>query len=157
MALILFAFWVLLNGSWTAEIAITGVFLCTLIYLFIWKFMGYSPRVEWQLLKRSGRAIAYFIWLIGQIIASAVATIRLIWSPQLQTEPVLTGFSSRLKTESGRVMLADSITLTPGTITVSIQENKLLVHCLDSSMAEGLEGSEMEQKLLKLEGGHLDG
>ena len=152
MALILFAFWVLLNGSWTTEIAVTGVVLCALVYLFIWKFMGYSPRVEWALARRAGKALGYFVWLVGQILASAWATVRLIWSPWLEVEPVLKGFRSRLKTESGRVMLADSITLTPGTITIAVQEDRLLVHCLDQSLAEGLEDSEMERRLLRVEG-----
>lgn len=157
MLLLLFAFWLLLNGSWTTEIAITGAVLSALIYGFVWKYLDYGPRVEWQLALRGFRAAGYFLWLIGEIIRSAMATIRLIWSPTLMPEPRLTGFRSRLQTESGRVILADSITLTPGTITVSIQDQDLLVHCLDESMAEGLEDSEMERRLLRLEGGKQHG
>ena len=57
-----------------------------------------------------------------------------------------------LKTEMARVMLANSITLTPGTITVSLTDQELLVHCLDKSLAEGMEDSEFVKLLEKLEG-----
>lgn len=153
MFFVLFAFWVLLNGQWTTEIAVVGVVLSALLYLFIWKFLGYSPRKEVQLLLRFPRAIVYFGFLVKEIVISALATIRLIWSPRLVTEPRLTSFQTKLKTEPGKVILANSITMTPGTITVDIRDDRLLVHCLDESFSEGLENSEMEKRILRLEGG----
>ena len=153
MFLLLFAFWVLLNGQWTTEIAVVGAVLSGLITLFLWKFMGYSLRREGKLLRRLGRIVRYLGWLVGEILRSAWATMRLIWSPSLQTEPRLTCLRSRLRTVAGRVALADSITLTPGTVTVSIQEDRLLVHSLDTDFAEGLTDSEMENRLLTVEGG----
>ena len=62
-----------------------------------------------------------------------------------------------MKTEGGKVLLADSITLTPGTITVAIQGDRFLVHCLDEEFAEGLEGSDMEQRIQQLEGDEKHG
>ena len=52
MLLFLFAFWVVLNGAWTTEIAITGGVISLLLYLFIWKFMGYSPKRDWAFARR---------------------------------------------------------------------------------------------------------
>ena len=52
MFFVLFAFWLLLNGRWTAEIALTGAAVCGLVYLFLWKYLGYSPRKEWQAARR---------------------------------------------------------------------------------------------------------
>lgn len=153
MFFVLFAFWVLLNGQWTTEIAVVGVVLSALLYLFIWKFLDYSPRKEAQLLLKLPRAIGYFGFLVKEIVSSALATIRLIWSPRLLTEPRLTSFQTKLKTEPGKVILANSITMTPGTITVDIRDDRLLVHCLDESFSEGLENSEMEKRILRLEGG----
>ena len=126
--------------------------LCGLIYLFIWRFMDYSPRVEWQLFRRVFRIVGYFAWLVGEILRSAWGVMRLIWSPTLQPEPRLTAFRSGLRTEAGRVVLADSITLTPGTVTVSLQGEELLVHGLDVSMTEGLAGSDMERRIAAVEG-----
>ena len=59
---------------------------------------------------------------------------------------------TNLKTETARVILANSITLTPGTITVSLTEQELLVHCLDKSLAEGMEDSEFVRLLEAMEG-----
>ena len=66
-------------------------------------------------------------------------------------EPVLVRVYTDLKTETARVILANSITLTPGTITVSLAGNELLVHCLDKSLSQGMEDSVFVQLLKKME------
>ena len=152
MFFLLFAFWLILNGRWTSEIALTGCVVCGLIYLFLWKFMGYSPRKEWALFRRLPRAVCYGFFLIGEIFKSAWQTIFFIWSPKVIVQPEITSFHTRLKTDTGKVLLANSISITPGTITVDIQEDIMLVHCLDESLDAGLEGSQMEEKIMKLEG-----
>lgn len=153
MFFVLFGFWVLLNGQWTTEIAVVGLVLSGLIYAFLCAYVGYSPRKEWQLVKRLGRIAAYGAYLVGQIFLSAWAVIRLVWSPRLVVEPQLAAFDSRLRTDAGRVTLANSITMTPGTITVDIQDGRYLVHCLDSELAEGLQDSDMERRIQHVEGG----
>lgn len=152
MLLVLFAFWLLLNGQWTGEIAAVGAVICTLLWLFMWKFMGYSPKKEWQLVRRLPRLLCYICWLVGEILRSAFAVIRLIWSPTLQVQPKLVAVKPALRTEKGRVILADSITLTPGTVTVSVQGDRLLVQALDDSLTEGLEDSEMVRRVIRVEG-----
>ena len=151
MFFLLFALWILFNGQWTGEIAVTGVVLCGLIYLFIWKFMDYSPRKEWRLCKLLPKAIAYLGYLIKEICVSAIATLRFVWSPKEEVEPQLVSFHTKVKTEAGRVVLANSITMTPGTITVDMRDDLLLVHCLDSSFAEGIDDSEMQKRVCHLE------
>lgn len=153
MFFLLFGFWLLLNGRWTGEIALTGAVVCGLIYIFIWKFMGYSPRVEWQLLRRLPRAVGYGLFLIREVALSVWQTIRFIWSPKVTVQPEIVSFHTKLKTDTAKVLLANSITLTPGTITVDFRDDVMLVHCLDESLDAGLEGSQMEEKLMKLEGG----
>lgn len=153
MFVVFFLFWVLLNGQWTTEIAVVGAVLSGLLYLFVWKFMGYSPRAEWRFFRRLPRIAWYLCYLVGEIFKSAWQTIRFIWSPDQEVEPRLVSFRTGLRTLAGRVVLADSITMTPGTITVDIDGDRLLVHALDASLAEDLEGSEMERNIAKVEGG----
>lgn len=152
MFFLLFGFWILFNGQWTEEIALTGLVVSALIYLFCWKFLGYSPKSEWRLARRIPRAFCYGLFLIGEVAKSVWQTIRFIWSPKVEVQPEIISFHTRLKTDTGKVLLANSITLTPGTITVDIRDDMLLVHCLDESLDAGLEGSQMEEKILKLEG-----
>ena len=156
MFFVLFAFWLILNGQWTAEIAVTGLVLSAALYLLIWKYMDYSPRREWECVRRLPRALCYLGYLVGEVFKSAWATIRLIWSPRLIAQPELVSFRTKLKTRSGKNILANSITMTPGTITVDIRKYKYLVHCLDESMAEGV-GADMEKRILRLEEGGKHG
>ncbi len=152
MYIVFFLFWLLLNGRITWEISIVGLVLSGLLYAFVCRFMDYSPKKELKILVRLGKIILYLLFLIKEVFASALQTIHFIWSPGEEVEPKLVSFKTKLKTDAGKVALSNSITLTPGTITVGIDEDTLLVHALDSSYSVSLEGSEMEKKLLKIEG-----
>lgn len=156
MFFLLFGFWVLLNGRWTLEIALVGLVVAAALYAFLAAFMGYSPRKEWAVLKRGWRILAYLCYLAGEVIQSSLAVIKLIWSPRLVPEPELISFQTKLRTDTGKVLLADSITLTPGTITVNVQGDRLLVHCLDTSFGIQEGDFEMERRVMRVEGGHPD-
>ena len=80
MFFLLFGFWVLLNGSWTLEIALIGLVVSAALYAFIVKFMGYSPKKEWAIVRRLPRIIGYFLYLVKEVFLSAWATINLVWS-----------------------------------------------------------------------------
>ena len=150
MALALFGLWMLLEGRWTVEIVLTGIVLSTLIYLFCWKFLDYSPRREWAVIRRIPRAVGYLFWLIGQIFISGFMTISRIWSGR-EVTPHLVSFRTGLRTDPGKVLLSQSITLTPGTLTVDQRDGRFLVHALDDAYTEGLRDSEMEKRIRKLE------
>ena len=156
MFFLLFGFWVLLNGRWTLEIAVVGLVVAAALYAFLAAFMGYSPRKEWAVLKRLGRILAYIVYLACEVVKSSMAVLKLIWSPRLVPEPELISFKTDLRTDAGKVLLADSITLTPGTITVGVQGDKLLVHCLDTSFGMEEGSFEMERRVMRVEGGHPD-
>ena len=68
-----------------------------------------------------------------------------------EMDPVIVKFRTTLKSDFTRMLLANSITLTPGTITVSMDDDEYTIHCLDTSLAEGLENSDFEKALKKLE------
>ena len=150
MALALFALWMLLEGRWTLEIVLTGIVLSALIYLFCWKFLDYSPRREWAVIRRIPRAVAYLFWLIGQIFVAGFITMSRIWSGR-EVKPHLVSFRTALRSDAAKVLLSQSITLTPGTLTVDQQDGRFLVHALDDAFTEGLQDSEMEKRIAKLE------
>ena len=157
MALVLFGFWMLLNARWTVEVAAVGAVLSALEYLLLYKFFGYSPRKEWQFLRRLPGFLAYAAFLLGEIFRSGIRTARLIWSPRKQVEPELAELDPGLRTDTGRMLLANSITMTPGTITVDVQEGRFMVHYLDNSFADGLRDSDMERRIRLLEEGKRHG
>lgn len=151
MLLLFFLVWIIFNGAITAEILVFGVVIALLVFAFICNFMDYSIRREIILYKKAG----YFLWYVGtlivEIVRANIAVIHLILSQQEIVEPVMVTFRTSLKSQAARVILANSITLTPGTITVSLQNDRLVVHCLDKSLAEGMEDSVFVKMLEKLE------
>ena len=151
MFLILFGLWVVFNGKWTTEIALLGIAVSGLIYAFTCAFIGLSPRKELHYLRNAGRGMAYLWLLLREIFKANWQVLRLIWSPRLEVEPELHTFHTKVKSDFGKAILANSITLTPGTITVHMRDDLFMVHCLDRELADGLEDSEFEQRLEKME------
>lgn len=151
MYVLFFLVWVIFNGQWTMEIALFGVGISAAVYWFVCKFMDWSPQKDLLYLKKSVLFLRYFGLLVVEIVKANIAVLRLTLSPGTAPEPVLVQFKTKLKSRTAKVLLANSITLTPGTITVALEENELLVHCLDKSLSDGLEDSSFEQALLKIE------
>lgn len=152
MFLLFFLVWIIFNGKITAEITWIGLVVSVFVYWFMCKYMGYSLQKEKNFYKKSVSFGAYVYLLIKEIISANVTLVHMILTEKEKMEPVLVTFHTALKTDTARVILANSITLTPGTITVSIEGDELVVHCLDKSLAEGLKDSVFEQKLKGMEG-----
>ena len=151
MYFLFFLLWIVFNGKVTMEIVILGLFISAAIYAFICKFMGYSIKKDIVIAKKSLLVVKYILVLIWEIIKANIATIKMIFSTRYITEPVIVRFTTDLKTETAKVVLANSITLTPGTITVSLDGDEFVVHCLDKDFSEGLNDSIFVKMLLKLE------
>lgn len=157
MFILLFSVWLILNGRITGEICILGLLISAALFYFICRFMGYSLQKEMMIFRLMPLLVQYFWVLVKEIVKANMCVLRLITSPDLQPEPALIYFDSELKTGLAKVMLADSITLTPGTITVSLEENHFCVHCLDKELAEGVEESVFLELLEKMEAVLLKG
>lgn len=151
MFILYFALWVILNGRWTTEIGVLGVLFAAVMYVFSCKFIGFSLGIDFQLLKRIPSAIGYGRVLLCEIVKANITVLKLILDKKFEPKPQLVHFDSVLMRDRHLVTLANSITLTPGTITVELQDNHFLVHCLDESMVEGLDGGIMVRKLEKME------
>ena len=153
MYLLFFLLWIIFNGRITTEIVLFGIVIAAALYWFICKFMDFSPKRELMYLKKGGYLIQYLYYLIKEIVAANFATMKLVCSSSKVVEPVLIEFDTHFKNDTSKFLLANSITLTPGTITVSIQGDRFTVHCLDKTLAEGLESSVFVKLLEKMENG----
>lgn len=151
MYLFLLLFWILLNGKFTLEIFLFGTVICCGVYAFLCRFMDFSVRKDLILAKSIGQLSVYLLVLVREIAIANWNVLKLVYSPRYEPEPELVHFKVDLKTGIGKVLLANSITLTPGTITVSITGDEYCVHCLDKSFAEGIESSVFVDMLHKLE------
>lgn len=151
MLLLFFLVWVVFNGRLTLEIALFGIAVAGAVFAFVCRFMDYSLKKELHFYKLVPAFVQYLYYLIKEIIVANMTVSRMILTRKERMEPVLVHVHANLKTEMARVILANSITLTPGTITVSLTEDKLLVHCLDKSLSEGMEDSVFVRLLQKME------
>ncbi|MEM9478796.1 MAG: Na+/H+ antiporter subunit E [Verrucomicrobiota bacterium] len=98
--------------------------------------------------REFARAPGYIVWLIGEVFKSNVHVLKLALSPNTKNlvRPRLIRIKTPLKSQFGRYVLANSITLTPGTVTVNMHDDELLIHCIDKASADGLDGS-MDERI----------
>lgn len=151
MFLLFFLIWIIFNGQLTWEIAAFGVVIAAVMYLFICKFMGYKPEMDLILCRKLFLILRYVFVLVKEIIKANYAVIKMIMSSRYEIEPVIVRFRTDLKTAPARILLANSITLTPGTITVSLEGDEYVVHCLDKELAKGINSSIFVTLLRQLE------
>ncbi|MFO7563042.1 MAG: Na+/H+ antiporter subunit E [Enhygromyxa sp.] len=147
----LMAFYVVLSGQiGSAFLMIAGVVSClgvTLLarrlgivddegvpYRWWWKMLGYAP------------------WLMWQVIVANFEMLKLVWSPKPDIHPRMVIVKHDLRTSFGVATYMNSITLTPGTVTVDVGEDEFLVHCLTKSVADELADGEMHRRVQALEG-----
>ena len=144
--------WFIFNERVTVELAVIGALVSLLIDLFCRCVLGRPRR---RSLRSHVRLIAggarYALYMIGEIYRSNVSVLRLILSPGIEPEPELHTFRTSLQSDTARVILANSITITPGTITCTLEDDVFCVHALDRTFAEGFPQSETERRLKALE------
>lgn len=151
MYILLFGFWLLLNGKITTEIMLLGIVITAAMGVLEYKLFGYTPAAELRILRKAPVAIAYLPVLVWEILKAGWGVTKVIFFPHNKITPTLVTFRTTLKTDFGRFLLANSITLTPGTITVQVDDDRLTVHCLDKSMLDTSEDGVFQRWIRKLE------
>lgn len=151
MYILFFLIWIVFNGRVTPEIAAFGLVISGVIYWFICRFLNYSPKMDLLLARRLFQILHYAFVLVKEIVKANFAVIQMIMSSRYEIEPAIVRFKTDLRTLPARVVLANSITLTPGTITVLLENDEYVVHCLDKSLAEGIDRSIFVELLKKME------
>lgn len=153
MYIIYFLMWIIFNANITVEITIFGLVIAALVYAFTCAFLDFSIKKDLLLVRRTLQILWYGIVLVWEIVKANAVVIRMILSPSFHNEPVVIKFKTNLHTKAARALLANSITLTPGTITVTLNEDEYTVHCLDKSLAKGIDTSVFVSLLQKMEKG----
>lgn len=154
MFLICLLLWLLFNGRVTVEILVFGVVISGVIYAVSCRFLGFNYRKDLHYIKKLPAACMLLGVLLSEIVKSNLAVIKAVYSSTSQ-DSRYEEFDSSLEKTFSRVILADCITLTPGTITGVLDGNHYTIHCLNQEMAEGLgpEQRRFTRQLRKFEGG----
>ena len=148
----LYVFWLLLSGYFTPFLMIAGAGCAAAVVLFTRRMQVLDP--EGQPLQLVLRSVPYWFWLLVEILKAGWDVSRLILHPRLPISPTVVRFKPSQKTAVGLVTHANSITLTPGTITVQADADEFVVHALTHAAASGTVGSEMDARVLAIEAGH---
>ena len=151
MFLIYFLLWIIFNGRVTLEICVFGAVIAGALLAFSCKFVDYSLAKEVRIYKNIFLLLKYCRLLVVEIVRANVNAIHLIVTQKEEIEPALVHFHTDLRTRAGKAMLANAITLTPGTITVTLEGSEYTVHCLDESMAEGIRNSKFVEYIHRFE------
>ncbi len=151
MYIVLFSLWLIFNAKVTVEIIAFGLFFSTAIFWFLCKYMGYSIKKDIQISSQIFYILQYIVALLFEIVKANIGSIRFVIARKKKPRPLIVKFRTDLTTSTARALFANSITLTPGTITISLDDDIFTVHCLDASMADGLQSSRLVQLLRRME------
>jgi multicomponent Na+:H+ antiporter subunit E len=147
----LFAFWIVLSGHYTPMLLAAGA--ASAVVCVVAAIRTRAVGTEGHPIELFRGALTYWPWLTVEIAKSAWAVTKIILHPKLPISPTMTVVRASQRTPAGGATYANSITLTPGTITVAVNGHDLTVHALVRDGAIDLEGGGMDRRVTQFEGG----
>ncbi len=143
------AFWLLLSGYFTSILLLSlgAVSVLVTVYLTLRMDRQDGERVA---LRVDFPIVRYWIWLLVEIVKSNVDVAKIILSPTMPLSPRMVRVKATQTTDVGLVIYANSITLTPGTVTVEIVGDEFLVHAITQAAADGVTGGDMGERVTAL-------
>lgn len=151
ICLFLFILWLVFNGTVTVEICLIGVLLSAGVYGFCVYALGYHPRAERRLVIRVAMYTVYFFMLMWEILKSCLTVMKIILIPPHRYHAAIVRLRVPFRENISRVILSNSITLTPGTVTVAQEGDEFLVLCLNKADAQHIPQWNLVRFLKKVE------
>lgn len=148
LLLLLAAAWLLWSGLFKPLLLGLGVLSCFLTFTVV-RRMGYFDN-ELFALRLSWSLFGYWAWLAREVLLSSIEVARVVLDPRLPISPSVIEIESTSKRPFGQVLLGNSITLTPGTLTLDLHNGVLRVHALTENSARGLMSGEMDRRVAAL-------
>lgn len=149
--LLFFALWLAWSGLYKPLLVGLGVTSC-LLCVWLTRRMHEADTERFRL-GPGLRALRYLPWLVKEIALSNWQAIRIVLSPGLPIDPVVLKITASQQSDLGRVIYGNSITLTPGTLTMDVDGDQVTVHALRREGADALEAGEMNARVAWLERG----
>ena len=157
MAVLLFAFWMLLSGNTQPKFLTYGVLTAVIATWVSYPLLlvpnGDDTKRYFVFGVNPVKLVAYVIWLFWQLVLANIDVIRATVRPEIEIDPCVVRFRYQTDNPMARVVLANSITLTPGTVTMNVTDDGVYeVHALTAGAAEGLRSGDMQKKVAWLYG-----
>lgn len=144
LAIILAGYWFTLSGYLKPILLFWGCASILFTIGLCWRMRILDDETVPYL--QSPKAFSYFFWLFREIVDANITVVKAVMSPELRISPSLLSVPSPQKTDIGKTMFANSITLTPGTVSVEMEDDTILVHALLSEMANPDDFTEMGER-----------
>ena len=150
LGIALFVLWLLLSGIYTPLLIILGIFSSALVAWIAHRMNvadheGFPIHFTWK-------AITYWPWLLWEIVKANIDVSRIIIKKEPSISPILFRIPADQSTELGQVTYANSITLTPGTVSIAVGEGMIDVHALTQEAADDLKTGRMNERACRFEG-----
>jgi len=143
------AVWLLNSGHYTPLTISLGIISIALV-VWIARLMDVVDQ-EALPIKLTTKLPGYWLWLIKEVVLANIDVVKRIWSQSASIDPVVATLKITQKTEMGQVVYANSITLTPGTVTLDLHDDEVTVHALNHDALEALRKGEMDRRVTNLE------
>lgn len=151
-SIIMFLFWILLSGEFNFVLILSAVVSSLLVAYLSHDLLIGEIDIRLAAIKII-RFIKYLPWLLWQIVLSNKDLVYRTLHPKMPIEPVVIEFDTPLRTEMGITILANSITLTPGTVTLEANsKGRFIVHAIAGGPADSLLAGDMQARVKKIEG-----
>ena len=150
-AIIMFVFWIFLSGEFSFILLLSGIISSLLVSYISHDLLIGNGDMKLGFI-RTIRFIKFLPWLLWQIVLANIDLALRTLHPKMPINPMLINFKNNLKTDLGMVILANSITLTPGTVTIDVNENDFFIHVISEKAAQSLISGEMQARVKKIEG-----
>ena len=140
--------WLLLSGHYTALILSFGAVSVLIVIWFMWRMERVDEKLD--VLPMRPRVLYYLLWLMWQVVRSNIDLVRRIWDPALPIRPTWQRLDIKVTSPLAKTLYANSITLTPGTLTTNVREDHFMVHSLSPDGIEDLRKGVMEEQIQRL-------
>lgn len=144
-AVVLTVFWLLLSGYLQPLLLSFGAISVAIVLVVLKRMddVDSEPRVLGSVVK----IVRYLVWLLGEILKSSIHVSKLVWGGADKVSPAIAKIDAKNISPKRRVLYANSITLTPGTLSVDLEDGEITVHALQESSIAELKEGEMERKI----------
>lgn len=151
LLLLLFLFWLILSPGLTTQSVVSGLIISVIVVLTNQDLLFEERETSFYSLKGIVRLIKFIGVLIVEIVKANLDVAKIVLSPSMPISPCYVKVPVKHKKVLNKVLYANSITLTPGTLSVDINEDEILVHALTKAAADGMEENQLEKNTLQLE------
>ncbi len=150
LSIVLFGFWIVLSGSLDPSVLATGLVLSTIVAWIAARLLWTKDDAPILTLRQVGRFIVYVGFLVKEIVWAAIYVAEKVLDPRLPIDPAIIEHKSAFKRPVSEIALANSITLTPGTLTVDVDDSVFFIHCLSGEFAEDIASRKLDHMIARV-------